>query len=219
MKAIKNSGSLSNPISVLHSKATKATALIQGGGWALLKQRLSWVFQLGIARDPWLYTLLVVEANLAVCRSFLSRNRTYFNSLVVEDQGHYFFLARRASQRPFSQLVFFPGVWPAPLQKRKKPPVSSRRGRVDSFLEDPSDLEFAIKWLFNQNMELTLDTVIDREEVCGFRGSSVVNQELELFVSVEATEHLLESLAFALRSYLFVKYLLAITRGLLKAGL
>lgn len=186
---------------------------------AFLKQRLNWVFQLGLARDPFLYTLFVVEANLAVCRSFLSRNKTYFESLIVEDQGHYLFLARRASQRPFSQFAFFPGVWPAPLQKREKHPVSSRRGRVASFLEDPSDLEFGIKWLFHQDMELTLDTVIDREDVCRCRASSAVNQELELFVSVQATEHLLESLAFAVRYYLFIKYLLAIAQVMLKAGM
>lgn len=186
---------------------------------SLLKKRMGWVLQLGLARDPFLYTLFVVETNLAICRSFLGRDSEYFNNLVLEDQGHYYFLVRRASRRPFSQIALFPGVWPSTLQRREKSQVVPRQGTVASFLEDPTDLEFHIKWLFCQDMGLTLDTVIDRKDVCRCRASSAVTQELELFVSVQSTEHLLESVAFAVRYYLFVKYLLLIAQVVLKVGM
>lgn len=185
---------------------------------SLLKKGMGWLLQFGVGRDPLLYTLLLVETNLAVCRSFLSRNRDYFNNLILEDQGQYHFLLRQASRRPFSRLVLLPGVWPSALQKGEKKQVERKRGTVNSFLENQTDLEFHIKWLFCQDIGLTLDTVIDREDVCGLRASSVVNQELELYVSVQSTEHLLESMAFGVRYCLFAKYLVIVAQGLLKIG-
>ena len=202
----------------------------------IIKQKLGWLLELGLARDPFLYLLLVTEVNLATCRHFLRSNEEYLQSILPEDRGHYYFWLRKGFYNPFGQLVFFPGVCPAALfsrrNKRTKDTLSKgsmiipgqqrvgeeilrKMATVSSFLEDKEDLEFHIKWLYCEDMELSLDSVISRDDICKCRTSYTVQQDLEFFASVESTKHILETITFGLRYYLFVGYSIGVARVIL----
>ena len=176
-----------------------------------LIQALSGLIQFVFAQDPLLYLLLVVETTFAVGRNFLEQHDEYLGTILSQDPSHYDYWLDKGARRAWSQLAFLPGVLPwAPQEKAKEEQVVGKRGTIYSFIKDPADWEFRIKWRPYRAMSIPLDTIINREDICRCYASSVIKQELEFFASVQSTQRLLFSVRFVLRYYFLVKCIVLI---------